>query len=477
MKKLLIVILFLICANISFGQSKVDLIIQLLTPDLIGEATLDKEPLFDWIKKIKVDIEDHFQKEKGDNDIMIQFTLHRDKQPTMFIGTRPKFNKSSIDELTEKINKYKGPNTKNADYSFLFYIKLNNGCSDTLMAYTPELIFPEDLKLSEFKSLDLENKKKYLQNWMKNEVIPIIAIYETKVDTLYKGVLNIGKLMQEEKFANTDVTTLTNNNSDYWRAVMEMSQGNQLIPFSKICMHLAKGEFDIAKRLLFVIDFFSEKSTLAAIYHENIMTRIKLIDDELNSEINKGIALHDKGKYKNAVSQYENLLKVFPNSAWLNYELYYSKTAEIKDMDEVDKEWNKSKITIYKCDPMYPLNVRAKSGKEGYLLFRRQEINNLFKSNENLKKDFIEYADIAFDLEDYGFSAQLYWLIFSYFDKIDYNDRNILAYYLYSLDKLGDKESIKSFKGNFEKEFNKIEKERKKIMEESSIYNAFEKKN
>jgi hypothetical protein len=148
----------------------------------------------------------------------------------------------------------------------------------------------------------------------------------------------------------------------------------------------------------------------------------------------------------------------------------------MKDMDEIDNEWNKSKEIIYACDPLYYMNVRAKSGKEGYLLFRRREINMLFNSEENLKADFVKYADIALDLGNYGFAAQLYWLIVGNFSEEDYDNRNILAHYLYCLDKLGDKESIKNFAGDFPTEFGNIEKERRKIMEESPLYNAFEKK-
>jgi tetratricopeptide (TPR) repeat protein len=476
MKIFLIIASLSICSMVSFGQSKVDMQIQLLTPDLIGEVTLAKEPFFEWIKKVKSEVEEHLKKENGDKEILVLITLHKEQQASISIGSRPKQDKSSTEELLGKIKKLTSPRTKIVDYSLAIIAQVNNGCSDKDMAFIPKVIFPNEQGLAEFEKLDLANKKISLQNFMTNEVIPVAAAYETTVDAKFGGVRNIGAIMQKGKSGFADVNKVTCNNPDYWRATMEMSKGNQLIPFSKVCMHIAMGEFDAAKNLFSILNFFSEQSSLPAKYYDEISSKLEIIDSELGTEINKGIALHDKGNFNEAMALYENLLKTFPKSAWLNYELYFSRTAGIKDMDEIDREWNKSKKVIYQCDPLYPINVRAKTGKEGYLLFRRQELKTLFKSKENYRKDFVKYADIALELEDYGSAAQLYWLILTYFSKDDYNDRDMLSYYLYCLDKLGDKETIKNFKDDFLNKFKKVEKEQKKIMEESSIYKSFAKK-
>lgn len=474
MIKTLLVTLLSLCSILTFGQSNVELQIQLLTPDQIGEVTLDKDPFFDWMKKINNEVETHLKNEKGNNEVLVLISLHKDKDATIDIGARPKLDKTIIQSLSSKISKHKSPRTKITDFSLAIIAKLNDGCQKEI-EFTPVITFPEERNLSEYKMLDLIGKKKALQDWVQNEVIPIVTHYETNVDPKFEGVLNVGRMLEQGEYFNTNIEKLTEEKFEYWRATMEMSGGNQLIPFTKICMLIAKGEFDKAKRLLFIISFFSGESTLPSIFHDEMSTKLDLLTEELSNAINEGIALHDKGKYKKAVSHYETLLKTFPHSAWLNYELYFSKSSDMKDKDKIDREWNKSKQIIYSCDPMYHMNVQAKSGKEGYLLFRRQEINMLFKSKNNIKADFIKYADIALDLENYGFAAQLYWLILNYFSKEDYDDRNIIGHYLYCLDKLGVKEIVKYFKGDFQKEYDIIKNERRQIMEESPIYNAFEK--
>jgi hypothetical protein len=472
MKKFLITIFLTIYSAVAFSQSEVELQIQLLTPDQIAEVTLDIEPVLDWVKKVYDEIENNLKNEEGDKEVLIIITLHKDKEPTIDIGARPGIEESSIDALLAGISKHEAPKTKISDYSFAIIAGLNNGCSEEI-DYIPPVTLPKYKEYIKYKELDLQGKRNALQTWIQDEVIPVIMYYETIVDSVFKGVLSVGEILTKGEYNNSEINTLTDYNPDYWRAIMEMSLGNQLIPFTKVCMHIAREEFDNATRLLFVINLFSDKSTLPAIFHDELSAKLTLLEEDLNLAINEGIALHDNGKYKEAVAHYENLLKIFPKSAWLNYEFYYSKTAGMK-VDESNMEWDRTKKIVYACDPMYYMDVRARSGKEGYLLFRRREVNSLFQSEDSLKADFIRYADIALDLGNFGFAAQLYWLILNYFSEEDYNNRNILAHYLYCLDKLGDKESIKNFQGDFPEEFKNIENERRKIMEESPVYNAFE---
>jgi len=474
MKSILTVAL-LALSSFALAQSKVELQLQLLTPDLIGDVTLDKDPFMQWIKEVTDAVEADLTQEKGDKDVLILISVHRDKDATFQIGARPKLAGASQERLLRKLTALKSPRTKVTDYSLIVAAKVNKGGNKD-KEFTPTLMTPEAHDLEEFEKLPLAEKKEALQLWITTDIIPIISHYEVIVDPKFAGVLSVGKMLEQKTFQSTSVDQLTDRNANYWRATMEMEIGNQLIPFTKVCMYFATGEFDKGKRLLAITNYTSEKSTGPAILSTGISKRVQLLDEALNSEIQKGIALHDKGKYADVIAHYESLLKVFPNSAWLNYELYYSRAAQLKNDNQKVMLWTTTKPRIFACDPMYHMNVHASSGKEGYLLFRQQEINELFKTKDNFKTDFVRYADIALDLENYGFAAQLYWIIFTQLSEKEYGKRNMLAHYLYCLDKLGDKENIKNFKGDFPGEFEKIRKEREKLMKESPLYDAFEKK-
>ncbi len=475
LKKCLFIIFLGIFSAVLSAQSEITYEIQLLTSEQIAEVTLEQKSFGDWIQYVKSEIETHLSADTGNKEVLFLITLHRDRDATIEIGARPILDPASIETLSANIAKKPSPKTKITDYSFLILAFVNEGCNEDIDFY-PDITHPQDREFAKFQELDLKGKKEALQQWVEDEVLPIVAYYETTVDTVFAGVLSVGKIVEEKKYLDTETEVLTEKNPDYWRATMEMNIGNQIIPFTKICMHIVNDEFGKSNTWLSAIRLFSAEKTLPVVFYDEMVSKMRMLNEELTHEIEKGIALHDEGKYREAMDHYENLLKIFPKSAWIHYELYYSKTARMKDIHEIEAEWKKSKKVIYDHDPMYPLDVSAKSGKEGYLLFRRQEINNLFQSEENYRADFIRYADIALDLENYGFAAELYWIIFSHLSEENYEGRNMLAHYLYCLDKLGDKESIKNFEGDFIAEFENIDKERQKLMEENAIYNSFEKK-
>ena len=59
----------------------------------------------------------------------------------------------------------------------------------------------------------------------------------------------------------------------------------------------------------------------------------------------------------------------------------------------------------------FQINIQASTRKEGYMMFRKLRINELFKNEDSFTNDLLEYADIALDLEVYSFATHLYWLI------------------------------------------------------------------
>lgn len=473
MKHLLFFLLITVSASFGHSQSEVSVQVELLTPDLIGEVVLEQAPFIKWVKSIHDDLEAQCAEMSGDKDVVVILTVHSNKDASIDVHTRPKVKNSVLNVLKKKISAHPSPRTKFNEYSLLISCQVNKGQSEG--DFTPALVLPYDKKMAEFEALSLSRKYAEIQYWMRADILPLLAHFETNVDSAFAGVLSVGNLVKEGEFLQQATETITDDNPNYWRATMEMSKGNQLIPFTKACMFLANGEFDKAKRLLYVIRFFNDDSTIPAKLNGEISDKLNLYFTELGEEIEKGIALHDAQKYDDAIKHYKKLHKDFPNSAWLNYEIYFSESAKSTE-GMIDKEnWKKAQETIYACDPMYPINAQATSGKEGYLLFRRQEINGLFSSKEKLRGDFARYADIALDLKNYGFAAQLYWLTLSHLKQEDYDNRDLMAHYLYCLDKLGDKETIQNFKDDYSDKFVEIEKERDELMRNSFMYKAFEK--
>ncbi|MFI5149175.1 MAG: hypothetical protein ACHQRM_05535 [Bacteroidia bacterium] len=336
-----------------------------------------------------------------------------------------------------------------------------------------------------FRKAGLGGKRKLLMDWAVNEVIPVLASYETKVDDKFAGVKYMGDLLQNLSRKGpsafpVNVHALCDSSSSYWRAVMEMSLGNELIPLSKTMLYVANGEFDIAKQYAELLKPFSGEKTIATLYIRELAWRLDEFNKELNGRMQRGLEMHDAGNYDGALVVYKGINTEYPNSAWVHYELYYSgnKKAmeEKKDSLLSRANWDLASPGIYRCNPMYPVQARASSGTEGYILYRRISQSKLFKEKDKFPSDIATMGDIALDLQDNAYAAEIYWLCFSRLKKDDLHGKEMLPWCLYALDKLGVKDLRSNFKGDFEKEFKKIDKKRKKEMEGSSIYKSFKNK-
>ncbi|OYU78926.1 MAG: hypothetical protein CFE23_16420 [Flavobacterium sp. BFFFF1] len=350
-------------------------------------------------------------------------------------------------------------------YLFLFF-------TSTIIAQKNPLTI-EDKSFDNYKKADLKGKFELNKSYAVLEVLPVLSSYQTIVDDKFLGVKNFGTLVAKTDFnSQQDIQKLTSNNSDYWRATMEMELRNELIPVTKIFILVSQGELDYALKYLEIVSMISDDDTYANAYLTNLEKRLQIFNDQLTSEIQIGIAEHDKGNFEKAISIYKKILNDYPNSAWANFELFYSqfelnnKTGK-KDLNSYEN-WDKTKTNVFSHNPLYNVQMSAKDGNEAYQIYRRNSIGKLFENAKNKLEDIYKYADIAMDLQAYDFAAQLFWYASSYLEA-----ESSLFKYLYCLEKLGVKDLKNNFKGNFEKEFKKIEREKEKEVIKSEVYKSY----
>lgn len=352
----------------------------------------------------------------------------------------------------------------------IFYLLLF--CTSTLLAQEKPLII-EDKSLETYKNANLKTKFELNKAYAANEVLPVLASFQTTVDDRFPGVKNFGNLIAQTRFGSPqDIERMTSKNPDYWRATMEMELQNELIPTTKIFILVSQGEFDYALRYLEIASIISKKETYADAYLRNLEERLRMFDGMLASKIQAGIAEHDKGNFEKAISIYKAILEDYPNSAWANFELFYSqfelndKTGK-KNLNSFEN-WEKAKGDIFRHNPLYNVQMSAKDGYEAYLIYRRNSIGSLFKDPKKRIEDIYKYADIAMDLKAYDFAAQLFWYAASYS-----KEETSLYKYFYCLEKLGITDLKHNFKIDFDKEFKKIDTEKEKEMSKNEIYKSY----
>ena len=469
--RLRFVLYFFLFIGISFAQKPLEVSVIMVENDNIASVNSDEDAMVKSLGETIELFKKEFKEISTDQKIGVLLTYHKEGKTTLEMYSNPKLKRDIEKGFLDKISGLKQVNTKIVDFTVLL---VANSSDEKTSEDFPELLYPKERMKKTYEAADLKTKLELNKSWAINEVLPILTAFETTVDDKFIGVKNFGKLVAKTNFNTTqDIGSLTSNNSDYWRAIMEMEKGNQLIPVTKIAMLMSQGELDYAFKHLELLGAFSNPETVSDSYLKEMSWRLRTFNNQLNEQISDGITQHDSGNYEKAIGIYSGILKDYPNSAWTQYEKYYSQNAiDLKNgQSKTDdrKLWDASKVSIYKSNPLYNMDVRASNGAEGYLLYRRQEIGTLFKTKGQLIKDIYKYADIAMDLKVYDFAAQYFWMTASY----DKDETNSITCFLYCLEKLGVKDLKSNFKGDHEKEFRQLEATKEKTMKESSIYNTF----
>lgn len=466
-------IVFLLLINITFSQEeKSNMVFNFIENENIADVNVDQDKFVKSISQIFEYFNVNFKNLPETQKVGLFINVHVVGNPTYQFFSNPKLDASFEEKVMTDLKKIKIENTKILD--FPMFLSLNTNSNGDVVDF-PDFVNPVKQRVDNYKSASLQEKLRLNKEYA-NSILPVLAAFEVNVEDKFQGVKSFGKILQNTKFnGNVDVHKLTSLNSNYWRGTLEMSKGNLLFPVTKIFALTSQGELDYAYKYLEIFESFADKESMATYYINEMKLRINLFNQEFNNEIEKGIVFHDKGEFQKAIDFYNNLLKIYPNSSWCLYEKYFSENAKEIAEKKIDLNsrvnWDKSKIEIYKHNPLYNMDVRANTPKEGYLFFRRIEISELFKEDKNFLKDLYKYAEIATDLGVYDFAAQLFWLTASYGTDEKMQEKS-MNNFLYCLEKLGVKDLKSNFNGNFDKIFKDIENEKDNEMKSNSLYKS-----
>ena len=471
--KNLIFIVSLLLVNITFSQEeKSNMAFNFIENDNIADVNVDQDKFIKSISQIFEYFNTNFKNISPTQKVGLFINVRVIGNPTYQLYSNPKLDASFEEKVMTDLKKFKIENTKILD--FPMFLSLNADSQGDFVDF-PDFVNPAKQKVEDYKSASLQEKLRLNKEYA-NSILPVLAAFEVNVEDKFQGVKSFGKNLQNTKFKeNVDVYKLTSLNSNYWRGTLEMSKGNMLFPVTKIFALTSQGELDYAYKYLEIFESFADKESTATFYINEMKARISLFNEEFNNEIEKGIAFHDKGEFQKAIDFYNNLLKIYPNSSWCLYEKYFSENAkEIaeKKIEENSREnWDKAKIEIYKHNPLYSMDVRASTPKEGYLFFRRIEMSELFKNDKEFLTDIYKYAEIATDLGVHDFAAQLFWLTASYGNDEKMQEKS-MNNFLFCLEKLGVKDLKSNFKGNFVKIFKDIENDKENEMKNNTFYKS-----
>jgi hypothetical protein len=456
---------------------KVEVSIQILTELHIAQVALDTDSLVAWVKPALSALESQFENEKSSRTIVLQVTLHPGRPADVSVAGKPALTATDKASLLKIVDPARSPRSKLVDCSFRIWAKVRGGHPDEKAPLDPPLETPDEQRLAQLRAAPTAEKLAIIRRWARAEALPVLAAMASGADVKFEGVRNLGKAIGALKpDAPIDIAALTDHNPDYWRAMMEMTPGNPFVPAVRVALHAASGELDLARRYADMSPFVDTgKSGFSRVLGEFKFMSQEFYRD-LDSRIQKGIALHDKGKFAEALQIYESVVKDVPCSAWARYEQFHTLRTQAIERNNAplppEHTWKKTRAEILACDPLYQMMAQASGAAEMYQLTRRMQITELFKNDGKAAADVVEYADIAVDLGVFGFAGMLYWNAMAIGKRDEYAINDLAESFLYCLEQLGVKNIKENFKGDHPAEFARIKARHQKMMEQSPAFKA-----
>jgi hypothetical protein len=441
-----------------------------LTELIIVQISIDTDPLVQWVKPVIAALESRFRDESRRRTVVIQVTLHPDRAAELEVAGQPAASDNEVKDLLRAADAKTAPRSKVVDCTFRLVAKINGGHPDEKLPLSPRLETPDERRFNAFQAASAPEKLQWMRRWARTEALPVLAASAASADARFKGVRDLGKAIGKLDLESPiDVTALSDRSPSYWRAMLEMAPGDPFIAATRVALHAANGEIDQARRYSAVSTFFDARKTASSRLLGEARAMMGFFYKDVESRISQGIALNDKGRFAEAMTIYDGVLKDYPGSAWSHYERTQTRMAmavkEGKPIEQGLADWPKTRDAILACDPLYEMMANSEGADGIFRLTRRVEIKSLFKDRSKAGKDLVRYADIARDLDVYGFAAMLYWNILTAVKPEDYDRRELLEDFLYCLEELGVKDLKENFRGDHTAAFARIKADRQKRVE------------
>ena len=440
-----------------------------VTPNtILAENFPQPATLSNWLKPVLAVAEAALTEHPNPPGLLIQITLRPAAPPHFELAGRPVLSAAFAADLQARLAGL--PDLRAPLCAVCVRVQTPGGTTSPLTeaaTFIPRLFPPEEAALNRYLNADLATQYQELRTWARTYALPILVQHANRSDAQYAGVIALGRTLASlPPEAPIDIERLAYRNPDYWRGVMEMAPGDLLIAALPIYLHAAAGEIDRASTLLGLLHSFGRDGTLSRQMLNEFAARLGPFRRQLTIAVQSGVTAQDEGRPAEAIAQHERVLAAYPNSAWARYELFYSTAARDgidtkKKRKRINQLWEQTAPEIYRCNPLFTSQYAATRGQTVSALLDRLILHRLAnKPPEDPGERLGSFADAALRLGDYGTAALVYWsslgtdqplkgLSLRNDEPIALSKDDVLARYLYCLEKLG----VPQWKGEFEGDF------------------------
>jgi hypothetical protein len=423
-----------------------------------------------WASPLMDSLEKVFSTVEMNEPLIVAVTLSPKDEPSFAVTPAKKLSADVRQKITELLSGQTPPRPRFIDCHFAFVYKPKS-LKDSDDPGIPAAMYPAWRESREYQAADLARRIQMLRAWSREHAIPLLAGAASQADPKYQGVRAFGADVLKLDTAGTiDVEKVTFRNPSFWRATMEMAQGNATIGGCQAFLFAANGELGKTRRLLQIMPSSAGQEQIAAALLVKLRGRIEGIEAMTSKRIEAGIRLFEQRQHDKAAAAFEAILKDNPSSAWAAHELLLTRFTMTRSNDVV-KDYN---ARVYGLDPLYPsAPIHVDTGEGLYYAFLRMSLRDLFKDESKGREDAEKYAQIALDLGEYGYAGLMYWELFT--RTRPFND-SLLQHFLYGVDRVGVPQIRALFKPELSAGLHQVEQARRKRMEEHIAYQSIQKK-
>lgn len=318
-----IFIAFITCLfSFGYSQKANNLIhINFLENEQINSVNIDSQKLFDdTIHHIIKLFNNEFGSNSFSQKVGLQVTFHNYKQPDFRLFSYPHLADSIQERFLSKIKKNTFPVTNFSDYSIM--ISLHCDSLFTIENF-PNFTLPREKKLLEYQSASFAEKVILNKEMALKEVLPIFSAQLIQFEK-FPFSKTYGELIKENLTSKLEIDkNVIIKNPSYWLANLELEQKNQLIPATLLYIFVTDGDFKLANYFAKIIYPYSDESSIAFSYIEEMKWRLDLLEDDVNKEIEKADKWSSAGKFEKAIDAYNQILTIYPKCA----QALYNKTS------------------------------------------------------------------------------------------------------------------------------------------------------
>ena len=177
------------------GKSRFITDLELLSFESLADYDFAPHVFVDWVKRLGVRVDAQLAGDSADRTVLIQVTMHKDRDAELEIAASPPLGELRRRALTADLLQSRPPRTELTDYSVRFVATVGRGAPDRDASCVPPLTRPLTALVQRLRAASLKERVALLSTWARRDVLPVLARVMQGAPERFPGLRSVGQLL------------------------------------------------------------------------------------------------------------------------------------------------------------------------------------------------------------------------------------------------------------------------------------------